>query len=122
MKLLSLETRKQILLRHPRVKFVPGRNVCDGYRWSQVPLKALFADMRGYDPVLKEKYRCKNAAHYDFTALKARNEWDIVADSGVYCWSHLMSQLDHMNEWSHFVRWWDKQPEIIEWRNAHAEG
>ena len=64
----------------PYVKRVKPDFICDGYRWSQMPLKAV------YDPVLKEKYRCRNDGHWKFKALKRS-----YARDGTYCFAHLHS-------------------------------
>jgi hypothetical protein len=73
--------------RLPWVTRLEKTQSCDGYRWSHMPLKALYK-MGDKPPVpgLKEKYRCKNRARWKFRALRNSS-----AKSGVYCWSHLIS-------------------------------
>lgn len=73
---------------------------CNGYRWSQMPMKAI------WNPVLKEKYRCKNRGHYRFKALK-RVVWQ-PADNGDYCWSHLFVEIYHPDELIRAERWFKR--------------
>lgn len=101
--------RRAFLARHPRISYQVMAQTCDGYRWSRMPLKALFADMRGYDLSLRERYRCRNTAHWTFSALKPRGSYDFPAHDGVYCLSHLYSELHHPREWEHFRRWVERQ-------------
>ncbi len=70
---------------------------CDGYRWSHMPGKAL------RDPAVLEKYRCRNTAHWRFTALEAvpgtaQAPHLGTGTSGLYCWPHLMVQTGRMAE------------------------
>jgi hypothetical protein len=85
----DLSARQFLVSRLPWVTRLKKTQRCDGYRWHSMSFKAL------RDPALKEKYRCKNPARWRFRAL-ARGEFR--AASGVYCWSHLACQMDHMNE------------------------
>ena len=101
--------RRKLLRRHPRITYQAMTQTCDGYRWSRMPLKALWADMPGHRPGLMEKYRCRNAAHWVFTALAPRGSYDMPARSGTYCMSHLYSQLFYMNEWDRFRDWVERQ-------------
>lgn len=67
------------------VKRVTKPVPCTGYRWSKMPLKAV------YNLELREKYRCKNLAYWRFTALKKS-----YAKDGIYCMSHLYAAgLNH---------------------------
>jgi hypothetical protein len=89
----------------PWVKRVKEDKQCDGYRWSQMPVKAVWnKDGTRADPALKEKYRCKNKAKWHFTALK-RDEFS--AKSGDYCHSHLFAAgfYGSMDEDARLNRW-----------------
>lgn len=47
------------------------------------------------DPELREKYRCRRHAYWQFTALEPREGDDVgleVGKSGVYCYAHLLNQ------------------------------
>lgn len=105
--------RRDFLRRHPRIRYQVMTQTCDGYRWGRMPLKALFADMPGYDSSLKERYRCRVPAHWVFRALKPRGGWDTMAHDGVYCTAHLYSELEHPREWEHFRHWVVRQVEGV---------
>jgi hypothetical protein len=111
--------RRALLARHPRIEYQTMTQTCDGYRWSRMPLKAIWADVRGYDPSLKERHRCRNAAHWVFRALKPRGKYDFPAHDGVYCMSHLFSQLHSPSEWDRFCDWVDRQL-VLEERRSEA--
>lgn len=98
---LTREERKAILASIPWVDRLEKPKPCEGYRWSSMPLKAIYT-MGGKPPVGKEKWRCKKLAHWRFRAK--RNSW---AKTGNYCWSHLFSsglhhdqiESDRLDEW-----------------------
>lgn len=85
----------------PWVKRYKKPRPCDDYRWSHMPLKAV------YNPELKERYRCKNTAVWRFTSSKrkTRGYVNFKGRDGVYCWTHLNSQLDAMDELKRANTW-----------------
>lgn len=67
----------------PFVQFVTAKDIlnnsqCEAYRSMSIKARR--------NPLLKEKYRCKNTIRYKFTALQKS-----YADSGRYCGTHLWS-------------------------------
>jgi hypothetical protein len=92
----------------PWVAYLRGRHTCTGFM-ADTPLKAIFT-MHGHPPAGLGDHRCKNAAHWRFTALTpspgtvSLPPW---ASDGVYCWSHLFSRGLHatMGESDRFERW-----------------
>jgi len=89
----------QQALRLPYVTEVKrGLDQCEAY--TPMSMKAY------YDPVRKERYRCKHAGRYRFRALKS--SW---SRSGKYCWHHLVSQMMSMGEYERHVKWFDAHPE-----------
>ena len=106
----------------PRVHKLKTPERCEGIRWSEVPLKALYPWGRGRKnpPTGTKAYRCRNNGWWKFTALAPRRdplgEFDFQAQSGTYCWVHLWKQIhDHTREYEHFLRWFKRQPEYKEW-------
>jgi hypothetical protein len=99
---IPLAQRQALASRLPwvtRLKKSPGR--CEGYRYSRMPLKAVFPDMKSYDPALAEKYRCKKNAWWQFRSPKRS-----YARDGDYCWDHLFScglltegERERMEKW-----------------------
>jgi len=75
-----------------------GLDRCEAY--TPMSFKAL------YDPVRKERYRCKKQGHYRFKALPS--SW---SKSGKYCWHHLVSELMSMGEYERHTKWFDNHPE-----------
>jgi hypothetical protein len=93
----------------PFIKFCGKGYRCDGYKWGQIPLKALYNWGPGnkYPPVGKEKWRCENNAKYKFIALKPRaNDWfGETGTSGYYCYCHLQAQVRNEREWQRLLKW-----------------
>lgn len=88
--LVKREARKEVLRQIPWVKELKESDVpCDGIRWNQVPLKAVYK-MHDRTPTGLSKYRCKNKAKWHFTAKKTREQYS-QATSGNYCMAHLFS-------------------------------
>lgn len=85
----SIKERKRLIAMIPWITYSTKRVPCDGIRWSQVPLKAIYT-MGGKPPTGTEKYRCKNWGYWHFTAHKKSG-----ATTGVYCWHHLGTQIHH---------------------------
>jgi hypothetical protein len=102
---LSLPGRKEILAKVPWVKTLATHVRCEAYRWSDMPLRALYPWGPGnlYPPVGKDKWRCKKMASWHFTASKRSR-----ATSGNYCWHHIMySGISHDEiEFTRFDRWY----------------
>jgi hypothetical protein len=72
---------------------------CDGYRWSSAPLRA------ARDPEVREHYRCRGRARWQFTALPRS-----APRTGAYCWSHLVHAAIHgdMIESDRAQRWFTR--------------
>jgi len=93
---------------HPRVsRLKTPQEHCEGIKWSTVALKDLYAygdkPARGF----QERSRCRNKGVWRFVALKAQGSaWP--ATSGVYCWSHLLQQMDIEAERRATEKAWDK--------------
>lgn len=51
-------------------------------------------------PIGKEKWRCKNAAHWRYCAKRNSD-----GKSGIYCQSHLWSQIYTNVEYDRFMKW-----------------
>lgn len=66
----------------PFVTYLSRGRQCEGFM-SHTSLKHVF----GTDEQRAKRPKCKNPAHWKFTALKKS-----TADSGVYCQSHLFSR------------------------------
>lgn len=66
------------------MKHLKAPRQCDAHRAGR-PLKAIYSDMKNYDPSISDKYRCKNPAYWEFKALK--KSW---VDDGIFCYSHLI--------------------------------
>lgn len=81
--------RVEILMRLPWLTRLAEPATCDQYRWSSMSVKT------ARDPVLREKYRCKRLAYWQFDGIPPRDE-DIVGlevgRSGTYCYAHLVSE------------------------------
>jgi hypothetical protein len=80
----SLNRRQALMASLPWVTRRKSPVPCDGIKWSQVPLKALYS-RGGKPPEGLEKYRCSKPAYWTFRSLKKSH-----AQSGNYCWSHLV--------------------------------
>lgn len=52
-----------------------------------------------------EDYRCKNSAHWFYKSTK--DMWWV--DTGLYCWSHLVSILQSMNEVKRQEKWREEE-------------
>lgn len=81
---------------------------CEGYRWSQMSLKA------SRDPELRERYRCKNLARWHFTALRRLPRYSFPCRDGSYCWPHLFSLglTGSMDEEARVNRWLARHPNV----------
>jgi len=90
--------RADFLKRLPWIKWLKEGRTCDGYRYNRMPVKAM------HDSELKEKYRCKNPAHWKYKTLK--KSW---AEDGVYCMAHLYANcIWDMHEMARVERWIQK--------------
>ena len=108
---MTPQERRAFLEFLPFVKRLKVSQPCEGLRWGKMPLKAIYRHGPGntLEPTGTEKYRCKNAAYWKFTALKKSRARD-----GVYCMSHLYSAgIGHdMDEQARLNRWWKKYNDI----------
>jgi hypothetical protein len=121
-----MEERKAVTARVPRVRKLKKPTPCEGIRWSEVPLKALYSwgPGRKNPPTGLEKYRCKMWGWWSFTALprSKRDPYDYPATSGHYCWIHLWKQIhDHTREHRAFTKWFKRQPEYQDWYGEKDE-
>lgn len=106
--------RAELIARVPWVARLEPAEKCDQYRWSSMSRKAAF------DPVLKEKYRCRLDARWKFTGLDRPSNGDapdfiLVGKSGTYCYSHLVNQAfipEH--EWARWQAWCDENRTLVE--------
>lgn len=66
---------------------------CIGFK-AGTPLKAIYrwGPNRQNPPIGLEAYRCKNPAYWHFEALLPKHNDEFTADTGNYCWSHLLSR------------------------------
>jgi hypothetical protein len=102
---IERERQKRILARVPWIRKLSIGTRCDGIKWSKVPLKAVYA-IAGRKPTgITDQYRCRNMAHWKFTALKTSKMHP--ATSGTYCWQHLMNLGIYYNseETTRFQEW-----------------
>lgn len=74
---------------------------CDGVVWKRV------SQRRGYGSAHS---KCKNKAHWRFTALRARKiDW-MGSKTGNYCFSHVWTQIyDSGREDQRFIEWNNEQ-------------
>lgn len=103
------------LLGMPGVSRIRGeRPRCDGLRWKEIPLKALYQwgpRDNPQPPTGTEKYRCRNKARYRYKACKARGDWDWPAKDGNYCYHHLVNEItSHYADRMRLERYLDKHP------------
>jgi hypothetical protein len=87
--------RIELTLLTPWVRRLAGRDRCEGYRWSDMSLRA------SRDPELREHFRCKSPARYRYVATRGT----LSGRSGSYCWSHLHQQLMNMAELDRLETW-----------------
>lgn len=93
-----------------------GDGQCEGYRWSSMPLKAV------YDLELRETYRCKKAARWRYRYLVWRGSGK-SAEVRKMCWTHLMHAgfCYGMDEEQRFDRWWRRHlAEVNAVRERHG--
>lgn len=110
---MNRQERQAVIKRHPRISYKSDKVQCEGYTWSRMPMKALWnKDGSRADGTLQEQYRCKNNGHWKFRALRSKNSM-FDAKDGLYCWSHLMTQVFTYTESDAFYRWLDRQPEVL---------
>lgn len=108
--------RTELIARVPWVERLDLPVTCDQYRWSAMPLKAVYRPKLG----LKEKYRCKNHAYWKLTGLDSGspiNKFDSLhmGKSGVYCYSHFVNQAFIPDlEWARWQAWCEENSELIE--------
>ncbi len=95
-----MSTATDLAARLPWVTRLDETRDCDGYRWSHLPLAALSSSLA------IEKYRCRNRARWQFTALREEDRYAFAAWDGTYCWAHLWTQLqaspaeeDRLRQW-----------------------
>lgn len=112
-KLKYAKARKEFYSNMPRLKPLKKPVPCDGIKWGTVASKDIF----DYGPLdenyrhtipargIQERSKCKRMAHWKFTALKISN-----ADSGNYCWTHVVCQGLHGDgvEWNATDNWTKK--------------
>ena len=100
--------RTEIAEQIPWVSRLDESTQCIGFK-NGTPLKAIYnwGPGKSNPPVGLEKYRCRNPAWWYFEALGPVDEWDFVADTGTYCWSHLVSRALHgtYRETLRFQKW-----------------
>lgn len=78
--------------RLPWVTRLPETVPCDTYRYGHMPGKALWGSKgQAATPELKEKYRCRNRARWQYRGLP--DPAFPPHDDGTFCWPHLMSRL-----------------------------
>ncbi|SRR5258706_9231232 len=111
MALTSIE-RRELFSACPWIYRLKVSDRCDDYKWSKMPLKAVYS-MHGREPTGMEQYRCKNRAWWEFRALKRGTP--MPAKDGMYCWMHLIHHAIHYNpeEQRRFDRWYKK------WKEKH---
>lgn len=89
---MNTQERQDIIRAMPWVKELSGeRPMCEGIKWSLVPLKYFSDENSGYE--VPDKARCKNKARWAFRALRRSK-----ARSGKYCQHHLMMYLRYCND------------------------
>lgn len=66
----------------PWVIHLPAARPCEGWRTATMTAEA------AWDPVKREKYRCRNRARWRFFALG--KDALVHAPDGTFCWSHLV--------------------------------
>lgn len=94
----------------PWVRRYARRRQCDAYR----PMSR----RARLDPVRRETYRCVAPAWWRYVALD--DDW---AQTGTYCWSHLLSRGLYGDEAERrrHVRWWNRHLiEVNEVRARHG--
>jgi hypothetical protein len=83
-----VSTLTGLVARLPYVTRLAGTQYCDGYRWSRMTIQDLD------DPTWMDTWKCHNHARWQFEALPLRKRVAYAqAGSGVYCWQHLLIQL-----------------------------
>lgn len=99
---MTPKQRRAYLESIPWIKRLKIALPCDGFRYSKMPLKAIYphGPKRSLPPTGTDQYRCKSIAYWKFKALKRSG-----AEDGVYCMSHLYNQMSHMGEYERVNRW-----------------
>lgn len=106
--------RSELLARIPWIKRRAEMGKCDQYRWSSMSIKV------AYDLDLRETYRCRNGAYWEFIGLDRLGVGDaldfmLVGKSGVYCYSHLINQaFIPDNEFKRYRAWCDQHKDLVE--------
>lgn len=106
--------RREFLLGMPFVTWVKKAQRCEGIKWGEVPLKALYnhGPNRSLPPEGLEKYRCKLNGHYKFRARRVKYP---ESKSGTYCMQHLYTQLWTNTEQPRFTAYYENWKENNSW-------
>jgi hypothetical protein len=112
---IPLKERKAHLLNIPWITLVKKPHRCDGVKWSGMPLYALYNGVRNKTKEEQDarfdKQRCKKKGLYRLRALKRGRIYETKANSGEYCWSHLMNNLNYSpGERRRLDAWFEKNP------------
>lgn len=98
---ITTEERAAFLrsLRYVDELFGAERVPCDGVRWHEVPLRALYpwGPKQSREPTGTDRFRCRFRSRWLFRALAPRKKddhWD-TAESGSYCTHHLLAQISN---------------------------
>lgn len=107
-----LSWRAEIVSLLPWVRRLTDREVglCEGYRRSSMPLKALC------DPELRERYRCSNLARWRYRYLDSANRAGRSPRREDLCYAHLCSSAidGSREEEERCRRWWDRHLEEVD--------
>lgn len=111
--------RVELLTRLPWLDRLDEPGKCVEYRWSSMSMKA------AHNLELRERYRCKRLAYWQFTGLKPHKKDHVgleVGKSGVYCYSHLINQAFLPDrERARYEKWCQANLELIERIKSGAE-
>lgn len=105
--------RAKIIARLPWVERHHEQLPCQAYRWSKIPVRAVFTPER-------ELYRCKRRGVWNFTALGPGDKIapnttpDFKAKSGSYCTQHLIMQFESTyDELDRVEAWFRDNRELV---------
>lgn len=97
------EERQAFIVGLPWItKLAKPKEHCDGIKWGTVAMKDIYPSgpranqlpARGF----QERSLCKNKGRWKFRALRLRGAWAQPAQSGAYCWPHLMQKIYYNDE------------------------
>lgn len=94
------EARKAYLLSIPWIRELEKPVPCEDYRHSKISLKHIHSMGDRPPEGIPESARCKNKAHYRYTASRKRDDY---GKTGNYCWPHTVSML--YADWHRYDEW-----------------